>query len=46
MYLYTYTRMTCFIESRNIGEIILIGDPVEHQTPLARGRRGILKEVV
>lgn len=41
-YLHTNTRMTCFIK----GWMTSVGNPVEHQTPLVRGRRRIPEEVV
>jgi len=41
-YLHTNTRVTCFVE----GWMTPTGNPVEHQMPLIRGRRGIPEEVV
>ena len=38
--------MASIVEGRSIKEIIPIGDPIEHQTPLIQGRRGVLKEIV
>ena len=38
-YLCTDARMTSFIEGRSIREIVSIGDPIKHQTPLIQGRR-------
>jgi hypothetical protein len=46
IYLYADARMTSFIESRSIKEIVPVGDPIKHQAPLIEGRHGILKEVV
>jgi len=45
-YLYADARMTSFIEGRSIREIVHIGDPIKHQTPLIQGRRGIPEEVI
>jgi len=41
-YLHTNARMTCFIK----GWMSPVGNPLEHQTPLVRGRCGIPEEVV
>jgi len=41
-YLHTNTRVTCFIKSW----MASVGNPVEHQTPLVRGRCRIPEKVV